>query len=312
MGSLVVAMRPKASPGDLERRINKLALEQHAVARSDLLGLGLSPEAITRRLAGGRLIRLHQGVYSVGGAPPTRECRWSAAVLACGGGPGAALSHLSAAALWKLRPVDPVVIDVTVRRRNKRTRPGIRLHRPRVVEDREFTHRDGIPVTSVDRTLLDCASVLAQRPLERMLDEAEYLGLLDRSNLVKGLRRSRRRRGRARLLAVLARHEPGSTRTKNTLEESFLLLVRKSGFPEPQVNSRLGPYEIDFLWKAQRVAVETDGRSAHERASARERDYSRDAWLHARGFRPLRFTWAQVRGRADEVVSALAAALGET
>ena len=73
MGSLMVAMRPKASPGDLERRINELALEQHAVARSELLGLGLSPEAIARRLANGRLIRLHQGVYAVGGAPATRE-----------------------------------------------------------------------------------------------------------------------------------------------------------------------------------------------------------------------------------------------
>jgi len=60
------------------------------------------------------------------------------------------------------------------------------------------------------------------------------------------------------------------------------------------------------------VAVETDGRDTHERAAARERDYRRDAWLHARGWTPLRFTWHQVHDRPEEVLAALRAALGET
>lgn len=77
----------------------------------------------------------------------------------------------------------------------------------------------------------------------------------------------------------------------------------------PRSNATLGPYEIDFLWRDQRVAVEADGGASHNRASARERDGRRDAWLAAAGYSPLRFTWLQVTERAGEVLGALRAKL---
>ncbi len=126
---------------------------------------------------------------------------------------------------------------------------------------------------------------------------AEYLGVLDRSELERALARNRGRAGAGPLIKILTRHQPGSTRTRSPLEEAFLALVRRAGLPQPLVNSALGPYAIDFLWRDQRIAVETDGRRAHERAAARERDYRRDSWLHANGYRPLRFTWEQVHHR---------------
>ena len=271
------------------------------------MALGLSSEAIARRLRSGRLVRLYRGVYTIAGTAPSRERRWAAAVLACG--EGAVLSHLSAAALWRLSEKDPVVIDVSLPSRGKRMRDGVRVHRPRHLDPEDVTHHRGVPTTTVGRTLIDCAEVLGSRSLERILDEAEYLRVLDRSAIGATLVRHRGRAGTAQLSKVLARHQPGSTRTRTPIEESFFLLVRRSGLPQPLVNARLGPYTIDFLWPEQRIAVETDGRAAHERAAARERDYRRDSWLTTEGYRPLRFTWHQVHGDEQGVLGALHAVL---
>lgn len=265
--------------------------------------LGLSSAAIARRLRCGRLVALHRGVYAIAGTPPTRERRWAAAVLACGR--GAVLSHLSAAALWKLSDKDPVVIDVVLPSRGRRTRDGVRVHRPRRLDPEDATHHRGIPTATVARTLIDCAEVLGSRSVERIVDEAEYLGLLNPSELEGALARNRSRTGAARLGKVMGRHQPGSTRTRTPLEESFFEIVRRAGFPQPLVNAKLGPYTIDFLWPEQRIAVETDGRSAHERTAARERDYRRDAWLTREGYRPLRFTWRQVHDDEQGVLGAL-------
>ncbi len=269
--------------------------------------LGLSSEAIARRLRSGRLVRLRTGVYSIGGTPPTADTRWAAAVLACGD--GAVLSHLSAAALWRLSEKDPLVIDVSLPGRGKRTRDGVRVHRPRRLDPEDVTRHRGIPATTVARTLIDCAAVLGSRSVERIVDEADYLGLLKPSEVEGALVRNLGRTGAARLSKVLLRHQPGSTRTRTPLEESFFGLVRRARLPQPLVNAKLGPYTIDFLWPDQRIAVETDGRSAHERAAARERDYRRDSWLTTAGYRPLRFTWHQVHDDEQGVLGALRAVL---
>ena len=230
-----------------------------------------------------------------------------AAVLACG--EGAVLSHLSAAALWRLLQVDPVVVDVSVLYRSGRSRPGLRIHRPRRLAPEDTGRVRGIPVTAVARTLIDIAEVASSRTLERTLDEAEYLGLLDRRELEAALERHAARAGAARVRGCLRRHEPGTTRTRSRLEEAFLTLVRRAGLPQPEVNVELGPYEVDFLWRKQRLVVETDGGASHNRATTRERDSRRNASLEASGFHTMRFTWSQVTQRQDEVLAALAARL---
>jgi len=297
-----------SAPLDLRRRINHLAISRHALSRRNLLALGMSSEEIRFQLETAALVRLHHGVYAVGGAPATPEQRWAAAVMACGD--EAALSHLSAAALWALTQVDPVVIDVSLSGRGRRTRPGLRVHRPRRLPRDDTTEHLGIPVTTVTRTLIDLAVIVSRRSLERLVDEAEYLRLLDLADLDRTFEGNEGRAGVTRLRRLLARHRPGTTRTRSPLEEAFLLLVREAKLPDPQVNTRLGPFTIDFLWPEQRVAVETDGRAAHDRTAARERDHRRDAWLHANGYLPLRFTWTQVNQRPGEVVRALRPKLG--
>jgi very-short-patch-repair endonuclease len=300
-------MERKATRMAVEERIERLAASRFGVvSRAQLMSLGLGAEAIRHRLRSGRLRQVHRGVYAVGPAPLTREGRWTAAVLACGD--EAVLSHLSAAALWGIRPADPAVIDISLASRGKRSRQGIRVHRPSCLDTEDTTCRHGIPVTTVARTLIDLAVVLGARSRERLLDEAEYLKLLDPGELQAALERNRTRTGASRLEATLRCHEPGTTRTRSALEEAFLLLVRRAALPQPEVNARLGPWTVDFLWRERRLVVETDGGRSHDRARQRERDSARDAWLVANHYRPLRLTWPQVTERPEEVLAALEAA----
>ena len=297
-------MRGKSHPPTLEERIVRLAERQHGrVSRSQLLALGLGARAIEHRVGSGRLTQLRRRVYSVGLPAATQEGRWLTAVLACPA--GSVASHLSAAAVWRLRDVDPKVIDVTVPARSGKRRDGIRVHRPRHLAAADITRHREVPVTTIPRTLIDLAEVVSTRSLERALDEAQYLRLLAQHEVEEALERHRGRAGTARLKAALREHTPGTTRTRTPLEETFYVLVREAGLPQPEVNAKLGSYTVDFLWRERRLAVETDGGASHDRATQRERDSRRDAWLTTAGYRTERFTWRQVSERPQEVLGVL-------
>lgn len=135
-------MEPQHTRTDLERRIRCLSLTRHALSHPQLVDLGLGAGAIKYRLRSGSLVALYRGVYALAGAQPTSEQRWAAAVLACG--ETAALSHLSATALWALRGADPVVIDVSLTSRSRRRRHGIRVHRPIGFGEEDITRHNGI------------------------------------------------------------------------------------------------------------------------------------------------------------------------
>ena len=301
-------MRPKRGPTELEQRILGLAEGQHGqVSRSQLLALGLGAGAIKHRVTVGRLIVTRRGVYSVGVGSATRERRWMGALLSCGR--GAVLSHLSAAALWELRPVDPATIDVSIPRRGTRPHDGIRVHRPRHLDRADVDRRYWVPVTSVPRTLIDVAEVLSCRSLERAVDEAEFLKLLSEEELASALERNRGRTGAKRLRRTLDRHRPGTSRTRTKLEEAFYVLVTASGLPQPEVNVPIGRLTVDFLWRERGLVAETDGGASHNRAAQREEDSRRDAVLAAAGYETPRFTWHQIHRPPAEVLAALSAKL---
>jgi very-short-patch-repair endonuclease len=219
-----------------------------------------------------------------------------AAVLALG--KNAALSHLSAAALWDLLPDRGPRIDVTVPSHGGRKRRRlIVVHRARMTAD-EVTLFDAIPVTTPARTLLDVADVVRQRQLERAFDQAEYLGL-DVSELTprKG------RRGYGRVCRILDDHEAGSTWTRSELEERMLALCRRQGLALPEVNSEPLGFEVDFAWPAQRLAVETDGWAAHRTRGAFERDRLRDAALVEAHWRVIRITRRRLAREPAEVAA---------
>ena len=165
------------------RSILALAERQHGlVTRAQLLDAGLSRNGIEHRLGNGRLHAVFRGVYAVGHPRLTREGRWLAAVLACG--EGAALSYLSAAAVWAIseRAIasEP---HVSVPTRAGRTGPpGMELHRTQLsVQD--LTTHNAIPLTSLSRTLADLAGVLTTRQLKSALRQAERQHRLDLSAL---------------------------------------------------------------------------------------------------------------------------------
>lgn len=304
-------MPDKAAFDPRRGSISLLAERQHGVVTAaQLYSLGLSRDQVSRRAANGWLHRVHRGVYAVGHRNLSGHGRWLAAVLAVGG--DAALSHEPAARLWRLRggsagarpgsgsPPSPG-IDVTLPgQRGAAKRAGIRIHRCSSLSPGERTERDGIPVTTPARTLLDLALVLPRRQLERAIDEAERLRLCSAGEL-RGLHeRHRGRAGTALVAAVLDEHAAGSTATRSELEERFLGLCRERGLPRPQVNARLLSLTVDFFWPPVLV-VEVDGAASHLTRRAFQDDRDRDSLLEAHGYRVLRFTWLDVTQRAGVV-----------
>jgi hypothetical protein len=297
-------MREKLDRHPVDQRIAALARRQHGVAsRTQMMALGLSGAGIQRRAEAGRLHRLHRGVYAVGHTGLTPQGRWLGAVLACG--EGAVLSHASAAALWGLPWPRRRRVDVTVPGRGGRaTRRGLAIHRAPLAGG-DVLSREGIPVTSPSRTLVDLADYGDRRRLERAVDEALRLGFnIGRVAPTHGKRGSG-------LLATLQReHVPGSTRTRSPLEELMLALRSESDLPAPLVNSKLGRWEVDFAWPERRLIVETDGRGTHSTPGAFERDRLKDAELTVAGWRVVRITQRRLEEDPGAVTAHLRQLLG--
>lgn len=292
-----------------EQEVAAVAVRQHGViSRAQLLAAGLSDAGIRRRVEKGHLHRVHQGVFGVGHWPVTREARWMAGVLACG--PGAALSHLDAASLWAIYRSSGPRIHV-IAQTDRRVR-GLRVHRVRRLHADDVTRRDGIPVTSLARTLIDLTDLLPEDRLLRGLREAEYLRLLDHAALGAAVERAHGRRRLDALKRAMSNHAPGQI-VRDELEHRFLELVRQAAIRPPETNVRTNTkrrvYTVDCLWRAEGVAVELDGRAAHTRATAFEEDRERDAALSACGLRPVRFTWQRIENRGADVIADLLAML---
>jgi hypothetical protein len=292
--------------------IAELAVRQHGVVSLDQLrDMGLSASGVRARVATGRLHRVHRGVYAVGHSVLAVEGRWMAAVLACG--VEAVLSHRSAAELWDLVRTARGAIDVTVRRSGQRKRQGIDTHRPRYLDPIDTTVRNGIPCTTVHRTLLDLADVVDRRRAERALEQAEVLRLFDLRALDAVLWRAPTRSGTAVLRSILADNRVGQTITRSVMEERFLALCESGGIPRPLVNAWIdlegGGVEVDFLWPEQRQIVEVDGYESHGTRWAFRRDRRRDRRLKLAGFDVNRFTWQDLDGDPGEVVQTVGALL---
>ncbi|HEX8688766.1 MAG TPA: DUF559 domain-containing protein [Solirubrobacterales bacterium] len=221
-----------------------------------------------------------------------------AAVLASG--PGAMLSHRSAARLWRLIPLRQSAVEVT-RPRNGRPRAGIVVHRSHVPAD-ERTVLNGIPVTTVPRTILDLAAVATRREVERAFNEVEVRQLTDRLSIPDLLARHRGRRGTGVLRAMLGDRTAFSGVTRNDFEERFARFVDDHGLPRPRFNADLAVggrfFVVDCLWAEQRLVVELDGRVAHGTRQAFEADRERDRLLQAAGWRVVRITWRQLEKTA--------------
>jgi very-short-patch-repair endonuclease/predicted transcriptional regulator of viral defense system len=296
----------KSSARSWDQEIARLAERQYGVvARRQLLELGVGKKAIDGRIQRGRLHEFFRGVYVVGARRIGRKGRWMAAVLAAG--EGSVLSHRSAARLWGVMPLATEWIDVICPPGRIVRRRGIVSHESTVAGD-ERCVVDGIPVTSIFRTIFDLAAVVSLRELERALHEAEVRELRDRVSLPMLLERYPGRRGARNLRAVLGSEEPVGW-TRNDFEEAFLALVDAYGLLRPRMNADLALrgrfFEVDALWEEQRVALELDSRGVHGTKKRFESDRQRDRILVAEGWRTMRVTWWQLQDEPEEIATDL-------
>lgn len=309
-------LRESASTGDIrrstqtrpeDRGIAEIAARQHGVvSRSQLCWLGLSEDAINRRLRLGRLHRIHPGVYAVGHKVISQEGRWMAGVLACGH--GSVLSHHSALALWRIRSSAGEMVHVTLRHKSRTSRL-IRRHFAALPGDEVTTH-EGIPVTTVPRTVLDLASTSSIDEVEVAIRQVEFLRLYDELSLLDLIERYPRRRGIARVRVALARIEalPGG-RVRSPLESKFLPFLRRHRLPRPRLNDWivLGDkrYQVDCHWLGTSQIVELDSWQAHGTRSAFRDDRVRDRVLRAAGYDVTRISWSQLDDEPEAIASDL-------
>ncbi len=228
--------------------------------------------------------------------------RYLAAVIACGA--GALLSHRDAATLWGVRPVGSGAVDVTIPRGGSRHRSGITVHTTRSLHRGDATARQGIPCTTLARTLVDLAAVAPLRSLERALELAQHERIFDGRALAAALARSHGRRGTGTLRRLLAAL-PDQAPVKNELERRFLAFVRAEGLPGPRVNEVIGIHVVDFQWPAYGLVVETDGRATHDIPSAFEHDRRRDLYLRLRGWEVQRVTWHMLTDEREQLATFL-------
>jgi hypothetical protein len=261
------------------------------VSRRDLLGLGFTSRAIEHRVAKGRLHPVTRGVYAVGWPAVTQEQRWMAAVLACG--PGAVLSHRSAAALWGIGEERRGRIDVSIQRRCEHRRAGVRaMSRPTLPEG-DVMERGRIPVTSIVRTMVDLATELRPKALERAVNEADKHDLIDPEALRAALDGYAGQPGVRPLRILLDKYT--FRLSDSELEVLFRPLAIAAGLPQPLTKASVNGFEVDFYWPDLDLVVETDGLKYHRTAGEQTRDHLRDQTHVAAGLTALRFTHYQVK-----------------
>jgi very-short-patch-repair endonuclease len=183
-----------------------------------------------------------------------------------------------------------------------------------VVPPDELAERHGIPATTVDRTLLDLASVATRPVLTNAFHKAEAKHLTSPHSLARALGRHPGRRGNANVRALLADAGYGTGITRSPLEARFTAFLRRHRLPPParNVELRLGPLiiEADCVWWEQQVLVELDGREFHDTGSAFERDRERDRIAAVHGWTSIRVTSRQLERSQRQLAGDLRALVG--
>lgn len=297
-------MCPQSDISDSSHKVRLAAVAERSWGRirwDQLRRSGVSSSTISDWVKEGYLYEVHPRVYAVGHRSGPIEADLAAALLYAG--PGAMLSHATAAWWWQLTQRQPQVIEVSTPRQCC-SQPGVRVHGRRHLE--RVWHKD-LTVTTVPQTLLDYASGATFEDVRYVLAEADYHRLVD----LDAVRRAagRGRPGSALLGRALAIHWPDLARTRSRLERRFLFLIEAGGLPRPQVNVKVCGFTVDCYWPEHRVAVELDGGMGHSTERQVGRDHGRDLTLRNAGIIVRRYAEAQVYGQGAAVLADLTTAL---
>jgi len=274
-----------------DRHIWTLVRRQHGVvAHRQLRELGLGRSSIRWRVKSGRLHPVRRGVYAVGRPEMSSRGRWMAALLACG--PGAVLSHGSAAALWGFGSEPRGLVEASLPEGMRSRRPGIRAHRRATLRPSEVTEHEGVRVTVPIRTLIDEATRLAPAQLERAVNEADKLERVRADVLYAALDDHSGEPGVGPLRKLL---DPLHFRLSDSeLERAMRPVAKAAGLPVPETKAWVNGYEVDFFWPELGIVVEADGLRYHRTAAQQRRGLERDQTHIAAGLWPLRFSHWQI------------------
>ena len=299
-------LRDVAAVDAFDGRVAVLATAQGGVVSlAQAVALGGTAAAVRSRRETGRWADLHRGVYAVGHLALTARGRAVAALLA--GGVTAVLSHQSAAALWGLLDDDLAMPHVTRAGRRTSRRGALTVHGTRDLPGTEIRRRDGLPVTSPERTLIDTAEVAGGAEVARAIREARVKGLVTDESLDAALARHPARHGSATVGSLL--RLPEAAPTRSGLERRLLGLVRDAGLAAPRVNHRVAGHECDLVWPEHLLIAEVDAYATHGDRGAFERDRAKDAELTRRGWRVVRVTADQIEHEPLRALATLAALL---
>ncbi len=292
----------------IERRIVAIADAQRGLITTlQLLAAGLSRTGIDRRVALGRLTRIHDGVFAVGRGGLDTRARWKAATLASG--PAALLSHLCGAALWGIWPEPAGDPHVVIQGNGRKGHLGIKMHRMRRMEVSDRASVEGIPVTSLELTSLHLASLLSTRSLERSIVKAARHPEFRLDEAVALCERSKGRPGVGRLRTVVTRDLTAELRSLSELEIRFVQLLRAHRISIPDVNHDVEALIVDAIWHDHRAIVELDGFEFHKLPRDLRNDNARNRRLVLAGYRVIRFVWDDIARNPGEVVAAVKALL---
>jgi very-short-patch-repair endonuclease len=295
-------------------RITAQAARQHGVfTRQNALTAGASESLIDRRIRRGEWQRPYPGVYVINGTPATWMRAVTVAVL--GSGEGAIASHRTAAHLWELCS-RPRVIEVTTPHRGRPRRPHV-IHRSTDLEPHDITKIEGIPATTVARTLVDVGVPWGEGLASRVLDEAVRRGLTDLLAVAATLHRVGRkgRRGAGVMRMVLQDRLGWAIITESQLESEFLRIMVAAGVQLPQAQVRIVKRggrtigRVDFVYPELRLVIELDGERYHADRNTFRSDRRRQNDLVLEGYRVLRFTTWDVFAAPNYVVAQVVAAL---
>lgn len=278
-----------------------VALRQHGrISAAQLRDLGWSRDVINGRVGSGWLVREHRGSYCLAGAADSAIGRSAAAILAVD--PHSSVTHRTGLEHHRVLEVLPGAPVHLTTARHHRSRAGIVVHQAPLAPC-EVVRIDGVRVASLVRCLVDAAATEPASVVALAAHEAEFLRLLDPQGLITA---SAGRTGGALLRRLAAERLPIRGDLRQALERRFARFLLDRGFATADVNHRVrlrNPEQIillDAVWWEAGLAVELDGRQAHETARAFDADRERDRRLAAQyGLHVVRVTWHHLDKTAD-------------
>jgi very-short-patch-repair endonuclease/predicted transcriptional regulator of viral defense system len=282
-----------------------IVARQHAlVTIAQLRAVGLSDSAVSKRVTRGVLHREYRGVYSLA-RPLSRKAQLLAPVLASGR--GSFLGHYASAEVHELlrRPAHRVDILAP----GPRALP-VHVHTYRRLHPLDVTERDGTPVTSVARTLVDLTALADVGELTNVIHEAAFRGSFSALAARDAMARAHGRRNLHKLQAALTAHEHGSAGTKSGNERTLQRLIKAARLPEPLSNVHVEGIEADLFWPEHRLCLEVDGH-AHGRSPTRREDELKDRLLNALGHTVLRVPQDELERSPEAAIARIARVLAQ-